>query len=135
MVLPVVLGLLRAGWSSSLPRAQRGYRCNTRQVAQQGASGGFKTLRYTDRRGNTCAYYDSTLLVGRDVASNLLSGDGLGVVVLDMNDLSRPRRTDTLVIPTMLTPHESLLVNKRRGLLVAEMGTAVTLPGILEIST
>ncbi|MET0525173.1 MAG: hypothetical protein ABWZ91_10240 [Nocardioides sp.] len=135
MVLPVVLGLLRAGWSSSLPRAQRGYRCNTRQVAQQGASGGFKTLRYTDRKGNTCAYYDSTLLVGRDVASNLLSGDGLGVVVLDMNDLSRPRRTDTLVIPTMLTPHESLLVNKRRGLLVAEMGTAVTLPGILEIST
>ncbi len=114
-------------------RAERGYLCNTRQVAHQGASGGFKTLRYTDRKGNTCAYYDSTLLVGRDVASNLLSGDGLGVVVLDMNDPSRPRRTDTLVTPTMLTPHESLLLNKRRGLLVAEMGTAATLPGVLEI--
>ncbi len=114
-------------------RAERGYLCNTRQVAHQGSSGGFKTLRYTDRKGNTCAFYDSTLLVGRDVASNLLSGDGLGVVVLDMNDPSKPRRTDTLVTPTMLTPHESLLVNKRRGLLVAEMGTAATLPGVLEI--
>ncbi len=183
MVLPSSSGLLRAGWSSSLPSlmvagvgraagvgspgaqrrgrcrrptadpargprrdpgagaagrlplraGERGYLCNTRQVAHQGTSGGFKALRYTDRKGNTCAYYDSTLLFPRDVASNLLSGDGLGVVVLDMNDPSRPRRTDTLVTPTMLTPHESLLVNKRRGLLVAEMGTAVTLPGILEI--
>ncbi len=33
----------------------------------------------------------------------------------------------------MLTPHESLLVNKKRGLLVAEMGTAATLPGVLAI--
>ncbi len=114
-------------------RAERGYLCNTRQVAHQGSSGGFKTLRYTDRKGNTCAFYDSTLLVGRDVVSNLLSGDGLGVVVLDMNNPRKPRRTDTLVTPTMLTPHESLLVNKRRGLLVAEMGTAATLPGVLEI--
>jgi hypothetical protein len=114
-------------------RAARGYRCNTRQVAHQGSSGGFKTLRYTDSQGNTCAYYDSTLLVGRDIVSNLLSGDGLGVVVLDMNDPTRPRRTTTLATPNMLTPHESLLLNERRGLLVAEMGTAVTLPGILEI--
>ena len=45
-------------------RAERGYLCNTRQVAHQGSSGGFKTLRYTDRKGNTCAFYDSTLLVG-----------------------------------------------------------------------
>ena len=96
-------------------RAERGYLCNTRQVAHQGSSGGFKTLRYTDRKGNTCAFYDSTLLVGRDVVSNLLSGDGLGVVVLDMNNPRKPRRTDTLVTPTMLTPHESLLVNERRG--------------------
>ena len=114
-------------------RAARGYRCNTRQVAHQGSSGGFKTLRYTDSKGNTCAYYDSTLLIGRDVVSNLLSGDGLGVVVLDMNDPTRPRRTATLTTPTMLTPHESLLVNQRRGLLIAEMGTALTLPGVLEI--
>ena len=88
-------------------------------MAHQGNAGGFKVQRYTDRKGHTCAYYDSTLLFPRDVASNLLSGDGLGVVVLEMNNPSRPRRTATLVTPAMLSPHESLLVNKRRGLLAA----------------
>jgi hypothetical protein len=53
--------------------------------------------------------------------------------VLDMTDPAHPRRTANLVTPTMLSPHESLLVNEQRGLLAAEMGTAVTLPGILEI--
>ena len=114
-------------------RAARGYLCNTRQVAHQGASGGFKTLRYTDKQGNTCAFYDSTLLLPRDVASNLISGDGLGVVVLDMNDPDNPRKTANLTSLAMLTPHESLLVNKKRGLLIAEMGTAATLPGIMDI--
>ncbi|HEX2895009.1 MAG TPA: hypothetical protein VHO29_13505 [Marmoricola sp.] len=114
-------------------RAEQGYRCNTEEVAHQGSSGGFKTLRYTDAQGHTCAFYDSTLLVGRDVAANLLSGDGQGVVVLDMTDPAHPRRTANLVTPTMLSPHESLLVNQRRGLLAAEMGTAATLPGVLEI--
>ena len=114
-------------------RADRGYLCNTRQVAHQGTSGGFKTLRYTDRKGNTCAYYDSTLLIGRDVVNNLLTGEPLGVVVLNMNNPRRPRMTDTLLSPTMLSPHESLLVHQKRGLLIAEMGTAVTLPAVLEI--
>jgi hypothetical protein len=114
-------------------RADRGYTCNTRQVSHQGTSGGFKTLRYTDSKGNTCAYYDSTLLVGRDVINNLLTGEPLGVVVLDMNNPKRPRMTDTLLSPTMLSPHESLLVHQGRGLLMAEMGTAATLPGVFEI--
>lgn len=114
-------------------RAAKGYRCNTQLVSHQGTSGGFKTLRYTDRRGNTCAYYDSTLLVGRDVINNLLTGEPLGIVVLDMNNPKRPRMTDTLVSPTMLSPHESLLVHQGRGLLMAEMGTAATLPGVFEI--
>jgi hypothetical protein len=114
-------------------RAAQGYTCNTEQVSHQGASGGFKTLRYTDAQGHTCAYYDSTLLIGRDVVANLLSGDGQGVVVLDMTDPAHPRRTANLVTPTMLSPHESLLVNQPRGLLAAEMGTAATLPGIFEV--
>ena len=114
-------------------RAGRGYTCNTEQVSHQGSAGGFKTLRYTDAQGHTCAFYDSTLLIGRDLVANLLSGDGQGVVVLDMTDPAHPRRTANLVTPTMLSPHESLLVNEERGLLVAEMGTALTLPGILEI--
>ncbi|MBW8751752.1 MAG: hypothetical protein JF565_10060, partial [Propionibacteriales bacterium] len=77
-------------------RAAQGYRCNTEEVAHQGSSGVFKTLRYTDESGHTCAFYDSTLLIGRNVVSNLFSGDGQGVVVLDMSDPARPRRTANL---------------------------------------
>ena len=114
-------------------RVAKGYRCNTVQVGHQGSSGGFKTLRYTDPAGHTCAFYDSTLTVPRDVVSNTLSGDGLGVVVLDMTDPAHPRKTANLVSVGMISPHESLLVNAKRGLLVGVMGTAVTAPGILDV--
>ena len=69
-------------------RVRRGYRCNTVPVAHHGRTGGFKVLRYTDARGHTCAFYDSTLLFPKDVAQNVLanSGRGIGVVVLDMDD-------------------------------------------------
>jgi hypothetical protein len=112
-------------------RAARGYTCNTRQVAHQGRSGGFKVLRYTDRHGRTCAYYDSTLLFPRDLISNLT--DGLGVVVLDMTHPAHPRRTAMLTSPAMISPHESLLVNSKRGLLAGVLGTAATYPGVLDV--
>ncbi|RNL59965.1 hypothetical protein EFK50_21495 [Nocardioides marmoriginsengisoli] len=114
-------------------RVKKGYLCNTRQIGHQGSSGGFKTLRYTDSKGRTCAFYDSTLTVPRDVVSNTLSGDGLGVVVLDMTNPAKPKKTANLVSVGMLSPHESLLVNQKRGLLVGVMGTAVTAPGILDV--
>ncbi|RNL79471.1 LVIVD repeat-containing protein [Nocardioides marmorisolisilvae] len=114
-------------------RAAKGYRCNTVQVSHQGSSGGFKTLRYTDPAGHTCAFYDSTLTLPRDVVSDILSGDGLGVVVLDMSDPAHPKKTANLASVGMLSPHESLLVNAKRGLLVGVMGTAATAPGILDV--
>ena len=114
-------------------RVAKGYLCNTAQVGHQGSSGGFKTLRYTDSAGHTCAFYDSTLTIPRDVLSNVLSGDGLGVVVLDMTNPAAPRKTANLASIGMLSPHESLLVNAKRGLLVGVMGTAVTAPGILDV--
>jgi hypothetical protein len=114
-------------------RAARGYRCNAVEVGHQGSSGGFKTLRYTDSQGHSCAFYDSTLTLPRDVVSNTLSGDGLGVVVLDMTNPARPRKTANLASVGMVSPHESLLVNQRRGLLVGVMGTAATAPGILDV--
>ena len=112
-------------------RAARGYRCNTRQVAHHGTSGGFKVHRYTDRRGNTCAFYDSTLVFPGDVLAN--AAGGTGVVVLDMNDPSRPRQTATLNTPAMESPHETLLLNRRRGLLAGVLGTAATYPGVLDL--
>jgi len=114
-------------------RAALGYRCNTVQVGHQGASGGFKTLRYTDAQGRTCGFYDSTLTLPRDVISNTLNGNGLGVMVLDMTDPAKPRKTANLISLAMLSPHESLLVNQKRGLLVAVLGTAATAPGIVDV--
>jgi hypothetical protein len=112
-------------------RVDRGYRCNTRQVAHQGSTGGFKVLRYRDRRGHVCAFYDSTLLFPKDVLMN--AAEGQGVVVLDMADPSRPRKTTTLQTGAMDSPHESLLLNKRRGLLAATLGNAATNAGLLDV--
>ena len=114
-------------------RAAQGYTCNTEEISSHGTTGGFKTLRYTDAQGHTCAFYDSTRLLGMDVLGNLLNGTGLGVVVLDMADPAHPRKTANLTSLAMLSPHESLLVNQERGLLVAVMGTLATAPGVLDV--
>lgn len=114
-------------------RVLAGYTCNTERVGGHGATGGFKALRYTDDQGHTCAFYDSTRILGSDVVGNLLNGTGLGVVVLDMTNPASPRKTANLVTPAMLSPHESLLVNAERGLLVGVMGTLVTAPGVLDV--
>jgi hypothetical protein len=113
-------------------RAQKGYTCNTRQVGHHGGSGGFKVLRYVDRTGRACAYYDSTLLAPIDVAYNV-GREGSGVVVLDMTDPRRPKQTANLVTPAMDSPHESLLLNKRRGLLVAVLGNPATNVGMIDV--
>src|SRR5689334_10159755 len=134
-------GALReTSWQGRVPQADydssrvaKGYFCNTRQVGHQGASGGFKVQRFTDTAGHTCAFYDSTLLAGRDLVSNTLNGAGLGVQVLDMADPAKPVKTAALTTPAMLSPHETLVLNTRRGLLAAVMGTAATLPGILDV--
>lgn len=114
-------------------RYLKGYTCNTTQISKYGASGGFKTLRYTDAQGHTCAFYDSTRMIGLDVVQNLLNGTGLGVVVLDMANPAAPRKTANLITPAMLSPHESLLLNEERGLLVGVMGTLLTAPGVLDV--
>jgi hypothetical protein len=112
-------------------RAAQGYQCNTRLISHQGSTGGFKVLRYRDASGHTCAYYDSTLLFPKDVLYN--AAKGLGVVVLDMAKPSEPRQVATLTSPAMLSPHESLLLNKKRGLLGAVLGNPYTNVGILDL--
>jgi hypothetical protein len=112
-------------------RVSQGYRCNTKPLAHQGTTGGFKVLRYRDSKGNTCAFYDSTLLFPKDVLYN--AAEGLGVVVLDMDKPKKPRKVTTLTSPAMLSPHESLLVNEERGLLAAVLGNPLTNLGILDI--
>jgi hypothetical protein len=111
--------------------ATDGFACNMELVGQEGAAGGFKVLRFVDRAGHECAYYDTTLLFPTNLQN--LGNDPTGVAVLDMSDPSNPVRTATLVTPAMQTPHESLLLNERRGLLVAVMGNPITYPGFVDI--
>lgn len=110
-------------------RAALGYRCNTTQIGRFGATGGFRVERYVDRAGRECAYFDSTLLFPKDVATP----EGPGVYVMDMSDPANPVKTAQLVTPAMLSPHESLRVNAARGLLVADMGYPSTNPGFVDV--
>jgi hypothetical protein len=115
-------------------RAAEGYTCNTELVGSRlvpnaiGTVAGFKVERYVDAAGNDCAYYDSALLY----PLGIVDGEN-GVNVLDMSDPTQPRLTARLSTPAMLTPHESLVVSKARGLLVSVAGNAALAPGIVDI--
>jgi hypothetical protein len=115
----------------SAPAAAKGYTCNLSVVSHQGHSGGFKVLRYIDTHGHECAFYDTALLFPTNAVQ--LGGTSLGVAVLDMSDPAHPVQTDTLTEPPMMSPHESLSINTRRGLLAAVLGNPATAPGLVSI--
>jgi hypothetical protein len=109
-----------------------GYTCNMTLVSHQGQSGGFKVLRYVDKQGHECAFYDTALLYPTNAVS-LAGPPSLGVAVLDMSDPAHPVQTATLSEPSMQSPHESLSLNPRRGLLGAVLGNPNTHPGLVSI--
>ena len=113
-------------------RAAKGYMCNTALVGHVASTAGLKVFRYVDKTGRACAYYDSTQFFPTDALANL-NKDGLGVFVLDMSNPAKPVKTANLTTPAMLTPHESLQLNQKRGLLVAVAGNAVTEPGVVDV--
>ncbi len=113
------------------PAGANGYTCNLTVVAHQGKSGGFKVLRYVDTHGHECAFYDTALLYPLNAVQLASSGDG--VAVLDMSDPAHPVQTDMLTSLQMLSPHESLSLNPRRGLLAAVLGNPATYPGLVSI--
>jgi hypothetical protein len=112
-------------------RFAKGYTCNLAQVSHVGASGGYRVERYVDKAGHECAYWDSTLLFPTSIPDE--KTEGPGVYVMDMTDPAHPVHTDTLVTPAMLSPHESLRLNQKRGLLVADMATPATEPGFVDV--
>src|SRR3954470_15351561 len=122
---PGIQGRVPAGSAAS------GLHCNVDLVAHQGTSGGFKVLRYIDTHGRECAFYDTALLF--PVNALKLDGTSTGVAVLDMSDPSHPVQTATLTELPMLSPHESLNLNARRGLLAAVLGNPATYPGLVSI--
>lgn len=115
-------------------RAAAGFTCNTEMVgsfatgARFGQVGGFKVERYVDSKGQECAYYDTSLVYPLNLPERQA-----GVNVMDMSDPTKPRRVRSLVTPAMLSPHESLVVNQRRGVLAAVMGNPITAPGIVDL--
>jgi hypothetical protein len=111
--------------------ATTGLHCNVTLVAHQGTSGGFKVLRYVDAHGRECAFYDTALLFPTNALK--LDTTSAGVAVLDMSDPAHPVQTDTLTELPMLSPHESLNLNPRRGLLAAVLGNPSTYPGLVSI--
>jgi len=126
-------------------RAAKGFTCNTELVGRyvkptplqntvpgfedaQGIVGGFRVHRYVDDAGHECAYYDTTLLFPTNIFDALA-----GVNVMDMSDPTNPVLTERLVTPAMLSPHESLNISEKRGLLAAATGNPATAPGVLDI--
>ncbi|PPE74263.1 hypothetical protein C3942_09550 [Solimonas fluminis] len=115
-------------------RAAAGFSCNAELVGQHinpdsaVSVAGFKVLRYVDASGRECAYYDSTRLFPESV----LAGE-LGVVVLDMSDPARPVRSQRLLTPAMLSPHESLVLSQERGVLAAVLGNIIFGPGVVDV--
>jgi len=112
-------------------RAAQGYRCNTAQVGRFGDSGGFRVERYVDAAGHECAFYDTTLLFPTNAQTN--TQEGLGVYAMDMTDHAHPVHTATLSTPAMQSPHESLRLNQKRGLLAADMGYPTFNPGFVDV--
>jgi hypothetical protein len=112
-------------------RAAKGYFCNARQISHYGASGGYRVERYADNSGHECAFWDSTLLWPTSLPDE--KAEGPGVYVMDMHNPAHPVHTDTLRTPAMQSPHESVRLNQKRGLLVADMGYPTANPGFVDV--
>src|SRR3954454_9623528 len=123
---PGIQGRVPAGTATG-----EGLHCNVSLIAHQGTSGGFKTYRYIDPAGHECAFYDTALLF--PVNALKLDTSSAGVAVLDMSNPAKPVQTATLTEIPMLSPHESLNLNPRRGLLAAVNGNPSTYPGFVSI--
>src|SRR3954465_1228277 len=111
--------------------AKDGLWCNAKMIGHQGTEGGFRVYRYTDVHGRVCGYYDQTLMFPLN-AFNPGAGSE-GVAVLDMSNPTHPVKTDDLTTTPMLSPHESLNINQKRGLLAAVNGNLTTEPGFFSI--
>jgi hypothetical protein len=87
-------------------RSSAGYTCNAVQISHSGNTGGYRVEQ---------------------------KAEGTGTYVMDMHDPTHPVHTATLVSPAMQSPHESLRLNVKRGLLVADMATPATDPAFVDV--
>ena len=112
-------------------RAKLGYQCNLQVLGHFGERGGYKVERYIDAAGHECAFYDTTLLFPKDAVA--AGQDLTGVYVLDMSNPAVPVKTATLSSPAMQSPHESMALNQKRGLLAAVTANPAFAPGFVDV--
>lgn len=111
-------------------RALKGYQCNATEVAHTGRNtGGYRVNRYTDAKGHSCVYYDSTLFFG---VGTLAQGE-FGTIVVDVTQPNKPIQTARLTTPGMYTPHEGMSLSRERGLLMAASANNGSGPAIVDI--
>lgn len=92
-----------------------GFNCNLKLVGQfQGEGGNWSSATFTDGAGRSCAYH-ATAVPGA-------GRQNPGVPVIDMTDRSNPTRVASLTTAAMTDPWESLRVNDRRQILIADNG-------------
>jgi hypothetical protein len=117
----------------SVYAAGTGVRCNMEMIGHAGTLAGFRTYRYVDKAGHVCAYYDSTPYLQPRPNSSFTDPDIFGTHVLNVADPAHPKKTAELETPAMRSPHESLNLNLKRGLLAADLGNLVVGPGFVDV--
>lgn len=115
------------GLQGQVPAALRasgfkGFNCNLTLVGQsQNEGGNWSSATFTDGAGRTCAYHSTASPIDRNGGA-VAGRKNPGVPVIDMTDATNPQRTTSLTTAAMLEPWESLRVNARRQVLIADNG-------------
>lgn len=107
-----------------VPAAMRssfgGFNCNLQLVGQfRGEGGNWSAATFRDRAGRTCIYH-STAAPADNAGVPIAGRVSPGVPVVDITDPANPKKTMSLTSPAMLDPWESLRVNARRQILIAD---------------
>ena len=99
-----------------------GFNCNLKLVGQYAGEGGnWSSATFVDGAGHTCAYHSTA--APTDALGNPIPGRTTpGVPVIDISNRAAPTRVSSLTTPAMLDPWESLRVNYRRQILIADNG-------------
>ncbi len=118
-------GTPESALQGQVPAAMRqgfkGFSCNLQLVGQfEGEGGNWSAASFRDPGGRTCAYHATAYPVGFDGKPR--GRVNPGVPVIDITDPAKPWRSMSLTTPAMLDPWESLRVNARRQLLLADNG-------------
>ncbi len=100
----------------------KGFSCNLELVGQdKGTEGGnWSSATYQDRHGHTCLYHATATSAAASAAG--MTRANPGVPVIDITNRSHPVRVASLNTPAMHDPWESLRVQQRRKILIADNG-------------